>query len=201
LAAPLVVWDRSEKEIAMRTTTLFTILAAAFLALARGAAAESDLWLHVKVDEKAGGARVNINLPVAAVEKMAAALPRDASNVRIEGDDVSAADLRKMWGAVKESPDADFVTVEEADKHVRVAKRGNFLVVRVVERGDKDSRVDVKIPTAVVEALLSGTGDQLNLQAAFQALARHGRGELVTVDDGGDSVRIWVDHHSSADAR
>lgn len=185
----------------MRTTTLCTILVAAFLALARGAAADTDLWLHVKVDEKAGGARINVNLPVSAVEKMAAALPADAGNVRIEGDDMSAADLRKMWDAVKHSPDADFVTVEEADEHVRVAKRGNYLVVRAVERGDKSSRVDVKIPTAVVEALLSGTGDRLNLQAALQALARHGRGELVTVDDDGDSVRIWVDQHSSADAR
>jgi hypothetical protein len=181
--------------------TLCTILAAAFLALARGAAADTDLWLHVKVDEKAGGARVSINLPVSAVEKMAAALPKDASNVRIDGDRMTAADLRKMWDAVKDSPDADFITVEEADEHVRVAKRGNYFVVRAVERGDKSSRVDVKIPAPVVEALLSGEGDRLNLQAALQALARHGHGELVTVDDGGDSVRIWVDDRSSMDAR
>ena len=187
----------------MRTLTLCTILVAASLGLARGAAADSDLWLHVKVHEKEGGARVSINLPVTAVEKMAAALPADAQNVRIDGDhQVKAADLRKMWHAVKDSPDAEFVTVEKADEHVRVAKRGNYLVVRAVDRGDRNSQVDVKIPATVIEALLSGTGDQLNLQAAFQALARHGSGELVTVDDGGDSVRIWVDRASSStDAR
>ena len=186
----------------MKTLTLCTILVAASLGLARGAAADSDLWLHVKVHEKEGGARVSINLPVTAVEKMAAALPADAQNVRIDGDQVKAADLRKMWEAVKDSPDAEFVTVEKDDEHVRVAKRGNYLVVRAVERGDRDSQVDVKIPATVIEALLSGTGDQLNLQAALQALARHGSGELVTVDGGGDSVRIWVDRASSStDAR
>lgn len=177
----------------MRTPILSTILLAASLATARGAEADSDLWLHVKVHEKEGGARVSINLPVSAVHKMASALPADAHHVRIKDDDMSAGDLRKIWDAVKNSPDAEFVTIDDKDEHVRVAKRGNYLVIRADEHGDKRSRVDVRVPTRVIEALLSGPGDQLDLGAALQALARHGEGELVTVDDGGDTVRVWVD--------
>jgi hypothetical protein len=186
----------------MKTMTLSAILLATSLGLARGAAAaDSDLWLHVKVHEKEGGARVSINLPVEAVQRMAGALPSDAHRVRIHDGDMSAADLRKMWDAVKNSPDADFVTVEKQDEHVRVAKRGGYLVIRADEHGDKRSRVDVKVPGRVIEALLSGTGDELNLGAAFEALARQGEGELVTVDGDGDTVRIWVDRASSTDAR
>lgn len=176
-----------------RTTILSAILMAATLGLARQAAAGSDLWLHIKVNEKEGGARVSVNLPVSAVGKMAGALPSDAHHIRLEGDDMDAADLRRMWEAVKDSPDAEFVTVEERDDHVRVAKRGNYLVIRADQGGERSSRVDVKVPAAVVEALLSGPRNQLNLSAALEALARHGEGELVTVDDGGDTVRIWVD--------
>jgi hypothetical protein len=180
----------------MRSKTILSaILVTAMLGLARqAAAAGSDLWLHIKVHEKEGGARVSVNLPVSAVGKMAGALPSDAHHIRIKGEgDMDAADLRRMWEAVRDSPDAEFVTVEERDDHVRVAKRGNYLVIRADERGARRSQVDVKVPTAVIEALLSGPRDELNLSAALEALARHGEGELVTVDDGGDTVRIWVD--------
>jgi hypothetical protein len=178
----------------MRSKTILSaILATAALGLARQAAADSDLWLHIHVHEKAGGARVAINLPVQAVQSAAAALPADAHHVRIHDGDMNAADLRRIWDAVKDKPDADFITVEETDGKVRVAKRNGYLLVRADEHGDRRSQVDVKLPAAVVEALLSGRGDELNLSAAMDALARQGAGELVAVDDGGDTVRIWVD--------
>jgi len=45
----------------------------------------------------------------------------------------------------------------------------------------------------VIEALLSRNDDQLDVGAAIQALVRQGEGELVTVNDDHDTVRIWVD--------
>jgi hypothetical protein len=45
-------------------------------------------------------------------------------------------------------------------------------------------------------ALLSGSGDRLNISAALKELARHGRGELLTVTGRQEKVRIWIDDES-----
>jgi len=186
-----------------------TLLVAA-LALALAGAVQAneakdpvrDLWLHVNVHEADGG-RVNVNLPMSVVAKAAAFLPDDAQHtgrVRLGDRDMSAADLREIWRAVKNGPDATYVTVDEKDGRVRVAKSGSYLLIRSdgtasrhSARGDQASQVDVRIPVAVVEALLSAGGDQLDVGAAIQALARQGNGELVTVNGDDDTVRIWID--------
>jgi hypothetical protein len=91
-----------------------------------------------------------------------------------------------------DGPDMTFVTVEDRGENVRVWKQGGYLMVEVREHGD-ESTVDVRIPGSVVDALLSGEGDELDVAAALTALAAHGEGELVTVNDSRDRVRIWVD--------
>jgi len=177
------------------TAALAAAAATASAAAADDRAASRDLWLHVNVQEAAGG-RVHVNLPVAVVEKAAALVPDDARHygrVRMGRRDVSAAQLREIWRAVKDGPDATFVTVDEKDSKVRVAKRGGYLLFRADEARPGRSQVDVRVPIPVVEALLSGAGDELDIPAALQALARQGEGELVTVDDEKDTVRIWVD--------
>lgn len=160
-------------------------------------AENSDLWLHVKVNDAKDGGKVSVNLPIAVVRGALAMVPDEARHhgrVRMGDDDMSVPQLRRMWAAVQNSPDATFVTVDDKDSKVRVAKRGGYMVVRADDSGNsKHSRVDVKIPATVVEALLSGSGDELNVTAAIEALARHGSGELVTVDGDDDTVRVWVD--------
>ena len=52
-------------------------------------------------------------------------------------------------------------------------------------------KVNVKIPQAVVDALLAG--DEIDLEAAVRALVEHGEGDFVTVSERDDSVRVWVD--------
>ena len=46
---------------------------------------------------------------------------------------------------------------------------------------------------SVVEALLSGAKDELDLVAAVRALAAHGDTILVTVEDRKNTVKVWVD--------
>jgi hypothetical protein len=48
----------------------------------------------------------------------------------------------------------------------------------------------------VVAALLSGSGDELNVGAALEALVRRGEGELLTVNGDDETVRIWIDARS-----
>jgi len=154
-----------------------------------------ELWLHINVHEGTGG-RVNVNLPISVVEKAAALIPDDARHsgrLRLDHHDMSAAELRDLWRAVKDGPDATYVTVDERDGKVRVAKSGGYLLIRADDPAPRRSQVDVRMPVAVVEALLAGSGDDLDVGAAVAALARQGEGELVTVNDDKDTVRIWVD--------
>jgi hypothetical protein len=163
----------------------------------------AGLWIHIHVRD-ARDARVAINLPVSMVESLAGAIPVEArgnARLRFDDDDISVAELRKAWRELRNHPDATFLTVDEADSNVRVAKQGRYLVVRAHERrGGRPGQVEMKIPGAVVDALLAGTGEQIDLVGALRALARHGEGELVTVDGSGETVRIWVDRHSEGRA-
>ena len=163
------------------------------------AGAASDLWLHVRVDE-ADGAKVSVNLPLSMVEKALPMIPQEhLDHGRIVLDDwqMNMEELRDLWEEVKGTPDMTFVTVEKGDEHVRVWKEGGYLLVAV--REDDDTKVDVRIPTSVVDALLSGEGSEMNLQAAIEALVDHGGGELVTVTDDEDRVRVWVDRSAEAE--
>lgn len=184
------------------TTRIFgvALLAAGFMAgSAAGSAAAADLWLHLKVDGERGGEKVMINLPVAMVKNLAGMIPDDARSpgrVRIHDRDYDVSELRRAWRELEHGPDTTYLSVNEPDSHVRIAKRGNYLELRATDRGRKGETVEARVPLPVVAALLSGGGDELNVDAALQELARLGEGELLTVTGDEDTVRIWVDHSS-----
>jgi hypothetical protein len=175
-----------------------TVVGATLMVLAAAAAeARTDLWLHIKVREGEDGSRVSINLPLSVVEAAAPLIPdeaRVAGKLRVGAQELSVADLRRIWNEARRQPDGTFITVDEASGSVKVARRGGALLIRAVDRASRhDDRVEVRIPAAVVDALLSGSGDNLNLAAAVEALARTGEGELVTVNGENETVHLWVD--------
>lgn len=182
-----------------RKNRYFIVTLAALVALfavVGSAAAASNLWLHVKVDEK-DGAKVSVNLPLALAEKALPMIPKHGNFDWHHGHHGSVRnidDLREIWAEVQASPDMTFVTVEEEDENVKVWKKAGYLYVEVRE-GD-DERVDVQIPLAVVDALLSG--DEINFEAAVKALAERGGGELVSVRDKEDNVRVWIDDNAES---
>jgi hypothetical protein len=165
------------------------------------AVADSDLWLHVRVDE-AGGAKVMVNLPINLVEKAVAMIPADEWNhgkVMFDGHrQWTIADLRDLWNEVSAARDMTFVTVEDGDESVRVWKEAGYLKVHVTEHDGQDGEVNVQIPARVVDALLSGGDDAFDFTAAIEALVAEGEGELVTVNDSNDRVRVWVDRIAEA---
>jgi len=185
-----------------KKAAIAALLACALPAMRVSAA---DLWLHVKVHDAREDSHVSVNLPLSMVEKSTALIPNDARHsgrVRIADKDMNVVDLRRLWDEVKNRPDATYVTVDEKDGKVRVAKRGDYLQILAHDQKDhKGERedVEIKIPLEVVSALLSGQGNEMNVGAAVQALARRGEGELVTVNGDHETVRIWVD--SAAEAR
>jgi hypothetical protein len=129
--------------------------------------------------------------------------------VKVQGHAFDQVDLRAVLEAVRKAEDNQYVTVESKDENVEVAKAGEFLLIKVHERREGAGKtagaqkaantVDIKIPFKVAQALLSGSNGELNVLAAVRALGEYPSLELVTVKDGSDNVRIWVDSSNNAD--
>ena len=176
----------------------------------------NDKWLHVRVvssDNK--GETVRVNVPLELAEKVLPAINKDRlhnGKVTIDGHDMEGVDCRALLEALKTTKDGEFVTVQSHDSDVQVAKQNGYMLVHVVEKRwneDKNSKeakmnekskVEVKVPMKVVEALFSAGKDELDVVAALRALSAHaGDTELVSVKDGNETVRVWLDSKNSSD--
>lgn len=162
--------------------------------LTLGPAVAADLWLRIEVNGEKGE-EVSMNLPLSMLESMVPDEFRSSSRLRIDDEDYDIAELRRIWRQLEDSPDTTYLMVNDADSKVRIGKKGDFIVMNVTERGDGED-VQARIPVTVMGALLSGSGDRLNISAALKELARHGRGELLTVTGRQEKVRIWLDDES-----
>lgn len=183
----------------MKIKALATILLLAFT-LAGAAAAEH--WIHIKVEEGDGDEKVTVNLPVSLLSAAAALIPAEVhedARIEIAELDMDWEELMAFWQEVKRAPEATFVSVETPDETVKVRKEGDYVLVKTSERTDEGAEVDVKLPLAVIDALLSGPEGQLDFQAAIDALVAHGPGNLVSVRDQDETVRIWIDDQNETD--
>jgi len=208
--------DRIRKYVkTFSITTAAVLFLTPFAANAQTNAASNDRWLHVRVissDNKSETVRVNVPLELA--EKVLPAINKDRlhnGKITIDRHEMEGVDCRALLAAIKDTKDGEFVTVQSHDADVRVAKQAGYMLVHVTEKRwneDKDSkdgkmteksRVEVRVPMKVVEALFSAGKDELDVLAALRALSQHGDTELVSVKDGNDTVRVWMDSKSSAD--
>ena len=125
-------------------------------------------------------------------------------------------DLRALLDAIRTSKDGEYVTVQSKENDVRVAKSAGYLIIHVTDKnGDivadargttnskskahHESKVEIKVPMKVVDALFSGGKDELDVVAALRALSSFGDTELVSVKDSENTVRIWIDSKNVAD--
>jgi hypothetical protein len=183
------------------------LVVASLLALSLAALADQPRterrWLHVRVlntGEDAESVRVNVPLDVAL--KILPAIKSDElreGRLRLREARVNGVDVRSVLEAVRTLDDGEFVTIQSRDSNVRVAKEGGHLIARVEERTGSEDKVDVKVPLRIVDALLSGAPDELNLQAAVEALRDSADEFIVSVESRNESVRVWVDSKSTAD--
>jgi len=158
------------------------------------AAASDDRWIHVRVDDAGGeDGRVDIQVPVGLVSTLLPALKGKGGHggIHVDGKDVDMEEIRGYWNAVRAAKDGEYVTVRDAESDVRISKSAGFLRVTVDDR-DGGSRVRMKMPIPLVDAVLAG-GNSLDLDAVGAALAKIPVGEILTVDDEDSHVRIWID--------
>jgi hypothetical protein len=186
-------------EVVMRVRTLGLAGALALMVAApvRSQEPARRAWVHVRVEEPSRQSKVSVNLPVSVVEAALQAAPEKIMSKgqihfgRRGKNDLSVTDLHKAWNELKTTGDAEFVTVEDDDETVRVSRAGSLMLIHVDKPSGKES-VRVEVPIAVVDALFSGQGEELNLRAGFAELQKR-RGDIVRVRDEDSTVRIWID--------
>ena len=177
-----------------------------------------EQWIHVRVestDDK--GETVRVNVPVEMAEKVLPAINKDnlrKGKVHMDSAHMDDVDFRALLDAVRTSKDGEYVTVQSRENDVRVARNNGFLYVYVTEKASakraaksdtakrnssKESKVEVKVPMKVVDALFSAGKDELDIVAALRALSASGDTELVNVKDSENTVRVWIDSKNVAD--
>ena len=206
------------RKIAFGMGVLALALVPATGALAQTAA---PAWLHVRVEEAAKASKVHVNLPMSVVEAVLKASPElleEHGKFKL-GDHhgMTLADMRRAWKELAAAGDAELVTVESEDENVRVARKGDVVQVfvdhkpsaRKAEAGPEKpakaaksegpGEVRIEVPVSLVDAMLSGEGDTVNLEAAVNELKKR-RGDIVRVKDEDSNVRIWIDEQNTQTA-
>ena len=178
--------------------TMMTLAASAATIGQPAAQQEPEPWIHVEITGDSG-ANMNLNLPLAAVTAMIALAPdtivQDGQLQLGDVHEVPVVAIRGMWQELRDvGGDAEFVTIQHEGQDVRIAREGDTILVTVRDRDEdaSEEEVRVEIPVPVVDALLSGDGDTLDIRAALQELSTL-RGELVRVIEADNNIRIWID--------
>ena len=153
-----------------------------------------ESWIHIEIDRE-GDDHVNLNLPLAAIEAALALAPESIvrdGQLQLGQQQVPVAVIRGMWQELRSVGDAEFATIQHEGNNVGIAREGETILVRVSSEDDDGEDVRVEIPVPVVDALLSGDGDMLNIRAAIQELSTM-RGEMVRVIAANNNIRVWID--------
>jgi hypothetical protein len=158
---------------------------------------ETEPWIHVEATGD-GSSNLNLNMPLAAVTAMLALAPETIvqnGQLQLGGStELPVADIRNLWRELRGAGEVEFVTMQYEGQDVRIARQGETILVNVSDsdgNGDGET-VRVEIPVSVVDALLAGDGDTLNIRAAVDELSTL-RGELVRVIESDSNIRVWID--------
>jgi hypothetical protein len=193
------------------TAGLLVLCGSALLPLPAAAqnSSKTDQWIHVRVESKDNSEEtVKVNVPIDLAVKVLPAIHHEqlqGGKVRISKADLNDVDLHALLDAVRSAKDGEYVTVQSKDDNVRVSKNAGYLYVHVEEKkhGEKqakaESKVEVKVPMKVVDALFSAGKDELDIVAALQALSSNGDTELVSVKDDENTVHVWIDSKNISD--
>jgi hypothetical protein len=185
-----------------RLAQVLCLLAAGTMSLAATAiGAPAERYLHVNVEDPTTSANVHVNVPLSMAEAILPAINNHDlhdGKISLHNADLNGVDLPTLLNAVRTAPDNEFVTVNDKNNDVRVAKRDGNIIVHVIDKRHSDQKVDVTVPIKVADALVATANNgQLDVAAALRALNNAGDILLVKVQDSGQRVRVWVDSRNT----
>ena len=156
--------------------------------------ASDTAWLHLRIEEAGTGETVKVNLPLSVVETLLPLVQEKhltESRARLQEKGFTVSELRAMWKTLRAEGDVMLAEMQSSGTDFQVFIEDDSLHVRSKE-GAKEN-IDIRIPAPVLDALLSGQGEEINLLAAVQALQQMGTQEIVSIRDGNKTIRVWVD--------
>jgi len=160
----------------------------------------ANYWIHVRVDEGAKEESVKVNLPVALLETALPLIENEAiskGKVKLASEELNLAQLRQIWAELKANGNYELASITTKEERLRISLEGNEIFVRSAEGAE--TNISVNLPTSVVDALLSGEGEELNVSAGVAALVAAGPRDLVTIKETGKLVRVWIDEQSTGE--
>ena len=178
-------------------------------------------WIHLDMTGERADMNMNINLPLAAIEAALALAPEAIvdgdGQLQLGGRrEIPVAAVRAAWMQLRDAGDIEIANIQNGPQSIRVAREGATLLVDVIGTdeddtehegdgdvghdgdgdGDRDrdgiGEVQIRVPVSVVDALLAGDGDTLDVRAAIQELSAL-RGEMVQVIQPDARIRVWID--------
>lgn len=183
------------------------ILAVALMvtAVVRAQAAQTDRYIHVKIDGLDGKTEsVSVCLPV----NIAAVIVSSVNNnqvshgrLRLGQTEISGVDVRSILDAVRSSPDGQVITMKSHNKDIQVSKAKGQLIIRSTDDQSEDHHaIEARVPIAVIDTMLSaGGGQEINIGAGLRALATQGDTELITYKDSHQNMHIWLNSTATSE--
>jgi len=174
-----------------------TIIATTLVVLVASAvpAAEPARWLNVQVKAAEDNANVDVRVPLSLVLTVLDAVKTDeidAGKISLHTNDADI-DWPKLLQAIKDAPDAKFVTVKSDDANVEVEKRAGTILINVVAKDKDNAHVQVQVPAALLDAVLIDDNDRLDLKSLLAGLDSTVVGDLVKVTAPEANVRVWIE--------
>ena len=74
---------------------------------------------------------------------------------------------------------------------MRIARSADTILVSILDQQFSEE-LRIEVPLSVVDALLSGEGDELNIRAALEELSMLD-GAVVQVVEPDSNIRVWID--------
>lgn len=151
-------------------------------------AATGVAWIDVREGGR-DGHRIVVPVPLLLAETAASFVPQKELNLELGEAAPHLGAAREVLRALAESPDGEYVRVEEEDEQVLIEKVGDTLRVRV--HGGDGEDVTVNLPLRAVSEIIDGDGRISPARAV--RLLRHARfSTLLEVRHGDEHVKITV---------
>ncbi|MBN2431090.1 MAG: hypothetical protein JXQ27_06420 [Acidobacteria bacterium] len=163
----------------------------------------SEKWINIHVEEADDDTKVDVRVPVALLAVALDCLHTEQikdGKLKLDMHQLDVdVDFKRIWDELRKYDNTEFVRVESSKENVYVARQGDLMVVRVLEKRNDDAVEEasmtalIKIPVRLVDAVLSSQNHELDLKALIAELDNLPSGDLVEVQDRETHVRIWIE--------
>jgi len=173
---------------------IFSLLACPTLLSAAGSP-DAQPWLNVSVQSAEDHADISVHLPLGLILTVMEHIKVDgfdAGKIEIDTGDADI-DWPALLAAVKEGTPGKYVTVNSDEADVNISKTAKHLLINVNQKEDEKARIAVKLPLELLDSVIVGENNEIDLAALLRGLKKLPAGDLVTVNSEKAKVRVWVE--------